>query len=265
MIFHPPKPALAASYLGQITRHLFDFITVMGLNQTSFTFTVFFRKSFELIKSAVESKGRIHIYVYAQECDEWRSKISANGCVDIGLVNFSSKMFSLLSFGYCWHYVAENLNRQLRNLPFFPSLTNRSFLSLLYWDKKHKLHKKKAFVSPLCNQRIEMSHYLHERLQIIDEKLIESLMDMPDMATKFLFKFPSFSFQKNVILPLGIKRSSQHNGRRIHQIKIDETFTKEEIKILKGFRFSFLETTNISDYVLDNLENATNGKSLPYP
>lgn len=34
--------------------------------------------------------------------------------------------------------------------------------------------------------------------------------------------------------------------QEIHQIKIDETFTKEEIKILEGLE-SLFETTNISD------------------
>lgn len=100
---HPRYSSLGLRFtLGQITRHLFDFITLlMGLNQSSFMFTMCFRKSFELIKSADEIGG-IFLYEF-KDVSEKVKDLSKRLCLpDLSKDNSScckkkplSKLFSL--------------------------------------------------------------------------------------------------------------------------------------------------------------------------
>lgn len=77
----------------------------MGLNQTSFTFTTFFRKSFELIKSMREVKG-------ISCCEASRIVIEGQSTVQAAVFTFVDWIFHQIFFFffddvYICHYEAE--------------------------------------------------------------------------------------------------------------------------------------------------------------
>lgn len=166
----------------------------MRLNQTSFTFTIFFRKSFELIKS---EKG-FYEFKDARLCEGQRSLWV--GCVCSYFVKDSSSL--------CWHYVAKIFGQTIAERFFSSSFMSKFFA---------KLNRKSP--SGDATWKIEMSHYLHDRQQTAEESTDEKLIESQEWTARNAHSNPH-SLPPKVLCTM-------EKDEKIHQIKIDETSTKE--------------------------------------
>lgn len=129
----------------------------MGLNQSSFMFTMCFRKSFELIKSADEIGG-IFLYEFKDVSEKVKDL-----CKRLCLPDLSKDNSSCCK------------KKPLSKLFFFKKLFSIRF------------HRQTLKSSPKDYQKarkIEMSNYLHEQQQIIEKKLMGSFVVVMDLFYK---------------------------------------------------------------------------------